>query len=144
MNKNHDKILDESGLQDLSLTARITPIAIMVWKLQKITRRYRCAVKNLDQFWLPTVLDKHNYRIWKSVLQKGCRKFSNLSNGISYGPIGLTEQELCLFYCTSNFHIARKIRIFVSSLHISSLGCQKVSVQNNLSRKSASYLPCAS
>jgi len=35
MNKNHDKILDESGLQYLSLTARITLIAIMVWKLQK-------------------------------------------------------------------------------------------------------------
>jgi len=33
--KNHKKILDEIGLQDLSLTSRITPIAIMVWKLQK-------------------------------------------------------------------------------------------------------------
>jgi hypothetical protein len=35
MTKNHEKILDESGLQDLSLTARITLIAIMVCKLQK-------------------------------------------------------------------------------------------------------------
>ena len=35
MNKNHEKILDDSGLQDHSLTARITLIAFMVWKLQK-------------------------------------------------------------------------------------------------------------
>jgi len=35
MTKNHNKTLDESGLQDLSRTARITLIAIMVWKLQK-------------------------------------------------------------------------------------------------------------
>ena len=35
MNKNHEKILDDSGLQDFSLTSRISPIAIMVWKLQK-------------------------------------------------------------------------------------------------------------
>ena len=35
MNKNHKEILDDSGLQDLSLTTRITLIAIMVWKLQK-------------------------------------------------------------------------------------------------------------
>jgi len=35
MIKNHEKILDESGLQDISLTARITLIALMVWKLQK-------------------------------------------------------------------------------------------------------------
>jgi len=35
MTKNHKKIFDEIGLQYLSLTSRITPIAIMVWKLQK-------------------------------------------------------------------------------------------------------------
>jgi hypothetical protein len=35
MTKNHEKILDDSRLQYLSLTARITLIAIMVWKLQK-------------------------------------------------------------------------------------------------------------
>jgi hypothetical protein len=35
MNKNHEANLDDSGLQDLSLTSRITLIAIMVWKLQK-------------------------------------------------------------------------------------------------------------
>jgi len=45
---------------------------------------------------------------------------------------------LVIFISRENF------RIFVSSLHISSLECQKVSMQDNLSRKSASYLPCAS
>jgi len=35
MNKNHEKILNVSGLQDFSLTSRITLIDIMVWKLQK-------------------------------------------------------------------------------------------------------------
>jgi len=35
MNKNHKEILDDSGVRDLSLTGRITLIAIMVWKLQK-------------------------------------------------------------------------------------------------------------
>ena len=35
MTKTLEKILDGSRLQDLSLTARITLIAVMVWKLQK-------------------------------------------------------------------------------------------------------------
>jgi len=35
VNKTLEKILDGSRLQDLSLTARITLIAVMVWKLQK-------------------------------------------------------------------------------------------------------------
>jgi len=36
MTENHEKILDDNRLQDLSPTSRITPIAIMVWKLQKL------------------------------------------------------------------------------------------------------------
>ena len=35
MKKNHEKILDDSGLQDFSLTSRITPIAILVLELSK-------------------------------------------------------------------------------------------------------------
>jgi len=127
-----------------SRISRITPIAIMVWKLQKITRQYRCAVKNLDQFWLPAVLVKYNYRIWKGVLQKGCRKFSRLSNGISYGPIGLTEQVLCLFYCTSDFQIARKFLDICFILAHMFLGMSKRSQCKITCQKNASYLPCAS
>jgi len=35
MNKNHEEILDDSGLQDPSLTARMTLIAVVVWELRK-------------------------------------------------------------------------------------------------------------
>jgi len=34
MSKNHKKILDEIGLQDISLTSRITPMAIWYWSYE--------------------------------------------------------------------------------------------------------------
>ena len=60
----------------------------------QITRWYICAVKNLDQSRLPTVLDKCDYRIWKNVLYQSYRQFDQHSNSVNPNFIGLMEHDL--------------------------------------------------
>jgi len=55
MATNHEKILDGSRIQDLSLTTRITLIAVMVCKLQKSQDDIVVLSRDLDQFRLLTV-----------------------------------------------------------------------------------------
>ena len=110
------QILDNSTLPYLSLSARISLIAILVMEIQKITRRCICAVWNLEQFLLCTVLDQVNCIIWKSVLWGSCGEFDKLSNGISYNIIGLTKWELQLFYCAAVFLLVRNFRFLVLAI----------------------------
>jgi len=53
--KVYQLFLGATRLQDLSLTVRITLIAVMVWKLQKLQDDTVVLSRDLDQFRLLTV-----------------------------------------------------------------------------------------
>ena len=91
MIKNHEKILDNSRLQYLSLSVRITLIAILVMEIQKSEGDAFVLFGIWNSFCCAQFSTKKTEEFGKMFYKKVVENFYKLSNGISYNFIGLTE-----------------------------------------------------
>ena len=91
MTKNHEKSLDNSRLQYISLSARISLIAILVTEIRKSQGNASVLFGIWSSFYYVLFSTKLTEEFGKVFYKKVVENFYKLSNGISYNFIGLTE-----------------------------------------------------